>query len=456
MRKGQDVIGKPVVAYNTGEKLETISDLIFDQDSNRLLGFLVDEAGWFSEAKVLPITDIKAIGLDAVIVPTVDAIASASNTPAIKQVLERNNILKGTRIMTLDGRDLGTMVDLYFDAQTGVVEGYEVSGGLFADAYSGRSFVPAPDTLKIGEDVAFVPSETAEQMEEQVGGLKAAMQSAGDKLQETAQATGDKLQQTGRAATAALTNTIVDPAEQKAFVLGKVAQKTIDVPGGGTLISQDDIVTDTTIEFAEYFHLLDELYRVTGGSVTDKLSGRVDNAVAGLTIEQAQGRRVQQMVHTSEGYVVAAAGQIVTPQVIARAKEHHEESALLAAVGLSAQQAAKEKTGIVASNTGDYVKEGAKQLWAQVKETTTDLQERSSQAIAEKRITGALGHPVTRVILDRNDDVILNVGELITHRSIEMARQADVLGILLDSVYTQTPELSLDELRAQTPGKAAL
>ena len=88
------------------------------------------------------------------------------------------------------GRDLGTMTDLYFDDTTGAIEGYEVSGGLFADAYSSRSFVPAPDTLKIGEDIAFVPSETADLMQEQIGGLKGAMQTAGGKVQEMAQFTG--------------------------------------------------------------------------------------------------------------------------------------------------------------------------------------------------------------------------------------------------------------------------
>jgi uncharacterized protein YrrD len=467
MRKGRDVIGKPVVAYDSGESMETVTDLIFDQNSNRLLGFLVDEGGWFRDAKVLPISQVKAIGPDAVIVASKEAIVAATDIPAIQQVLERNNILKDTRIMTLDGRDLGTMIDLYFDQLTGAVEGYEASGGLFADAYSGRSFIPAPDTLKIGEDVAFVPSETADLMQEQVGGLKAAMQSAGEKLQETAQATSEKLQetaqvtreklqQTSRAATTALTNTVVDPAQQKAFVLGQVAAQTIAVPNGGTLIHQGEMVTPQIVETAEEFYLLDELYRATGGSVTQTLSGRMGDAVASLTVEQAQGQRVQHMVHTAEGYVVAAAGQIVTSQVIARAKQQHQEQALLDAVGLSNQAAAQATTGTLAANTGEYVKVGAKNLWDQVKETASDLQDRSTHAIEEKRIKGALGHPVTRVILDRDDAVILNVGELITHQSIEMARQADVLGILLDSVYTQTPQLSLNDLRAHEPGKAAL
>jgi len=34
MRKGSDLIGKPVVSFDTGEQFETIQDLIFDQNNN--------------------------------------------------------------------------------------------------------------------------------------------------------------------------------------------------------------------------------------------------------------------------------------------------------------------------------------------------------------------------------------------------------------------------------------
>jgi hypothetical protein len=99
---------------------------------------------------------------------------------------------------------------------------------------------------------------------------------------------------------------------------------------------------------------------------------------------------------------------------------------------------------------------GAANLWAKVKGTTTNLQERGIEALDEQRIKGALGRPTTRVILDCQDQIILNVGELITHKAIDDARAADVLGLLLDSVYTESPKLSLDELRAPGVGKSSL
>ncbi len=413
MRKGKDIIGKPVVSYDSGEKTETVVDLIFDQQDNRLLGFLIDEKGWFSNAKVLPLNSVQAIGLDAVIVPSSDAIVSSSQCEVIHKILDRNNILNGTRIMTTDGRDLGTLVDFYFDEKTGIVEGYETSGGLFADAYSGRSFIPAPQTLKIGEDVAFVPSETASLMEEQVGGLKSVMQDAGDKLQ----VAGGKLQETAQ-------------------IAGEKLQSGAQVAG----------------------EKLQETRRDIGEAVNNKM--------ADLTVEQAQGRRAQRMIQSSEGYIIVAQGQIVTLPVIDRAKACHQEIELLEAVGLSTPEAAQGRAGALAFSAGDrlqttttiareQIQEGAANLWDKVKETASDLQERGTQALDEKRIQGALGRPTTRAILAPNDEVILDVGELITHKAIERARAIGILPLLLDSVYTETPELSLDDLRATGTGRSS-
>jgi pyrimidine deaminase RibD-like protein len=189
--------------------------------------------------------------------------------------------------------------------------------------------------------------------------------------------------------------------------------------------------------------------------------------VAGLTVEQSEGRRAQRAVYTPEGYIVVAQGQIVTTKVIDRAKANHQESALLNAVGLSTSGAAQSTANTLATNTGhqlkttgaiasEQVQAGVSQLWDKVKETASDLQGKSTQVIEEKRIKGALGRPTTRVILDPNDEVILNVGELITHKAIDSARSVGILDLLLDSVYTETPQLSVEELRAPTAGKSAL
>jgi uncharacterized protein YrrD len=511
MYKGKEMIGKPVVSYDAGEKFDAVKDLIFDQDSNQLLGFLVQESGWLRPAKVLLLKDVKAIGVNAVIATSKSAIVNGHKIPEVDQILEHNTILKGTQILTVNGQNLGVVADLYFDEHTGNIEGYEVSGGLFADAYSGRSFVPALQTLKIGRDVAFVPAQTAQLMEEQVGGFKAAMQTVGGKLQETAQGagerldelshtaseqmqrtaqgTGERLSELGRtmneqmqqtaqvtgerfnelshSTNTSITNAIIDPEAQRAFVVGKTVDYEVLTPEGKPLASSGQLITQEMADAAIALGILDTLYRAAGGSWSVPLGQRFSAAVAGLAVEQAQGRRVRQMVYNEAGSILAAPGQIVTAQVIEQAQINHREAALLKAVGLSSGEALHDRTNSTLMLAGDrvqtttrdagaQVQAGASTLWSQAKEMASSLQTRGTQAMAEKRIKNALGRPVTRVILGQQDQVILNVGELITHQAISDARQAQVLDLLLNSVYSKNPQLSLDNLRAPQAGTAAL
>ncbi|MGA7933743.1 MAG: PRC-barrel domain-containing protein [Kovacikia sp.] len=533
MRKGSDVIGKVVVTYDAGKRVERVQDLIFDQNHNQLLGFLVEEKTLFRTAKVIPLQNVKAIGLDAIVVHSKGSVVGAEQISAIKEILQDNNVLRGTRILTTEGLDLGELVDLFFDEQSGLVEGYEVSGGLFADAYSGRSFVPAPETLKIGYDVAFVPPEIAQMMEEQVGGIRGAVQATGGRLQESAEfasrtlqsaaqsateqiqssaedasqriqaasqtagqqlqsatdATSSKLRDLNRDAAASLTNRLVDPEEQKEYVLGKHVERDIVTTKGSVLLPQGQEVTLADVETADRLGILDELYRATGGSVTANISQALQEAtkstgdqiqratqtgvanlqqsLAGLTargaIDQAKGRRVLQTCRANDGLIIAASGQIVTEPVLARAQFYGKEAELLNAVGLTPATSARStasdswlETKAQLRDRTSIVQENLSSFWKALQEKAEGIRGHSARAIKQQRIEQALGRPVTRVILDSADNVLLNVGELITHRAIYQAEESGVLNILLNSVYTKEPEITEQELRASEHGIAAL
>lgn len=533
MLKGSDVIDKVVVTYDTGKKIIRIIDLIFDQKRNQLLGFLVAEKGLFRDAKVIPLQEVQAIGSDAIVVNSKESVVKAHRVPVIKEILHQNIVLRKKRILTTEGLDLGGVVDLFFNEHSGMVEGYEVSGGVFADAYSGRSFVPAGETLKIGDDVAFVPPETAQMMEEQVGGIRGAVQATGDKLQDSAQTTnrrlqtaaqtvneqlqssvekvnrnlqsasqnageqflaatdasGSKLQDFNRDATTSLTNNLVDPAEQKVYVIGKCVERDVLTPDGNVLLLKGQEVTLVNAEAADRLGILDELYRATGGSLTANISRNlqaatqsvgnrigsvtqssaaslrhsVDSLAANVAIQQARGRRVLRTMRTNDGLIIAASGQIVTESLLDRAQIYGKEAELLNAVGLNLATTVRSSASdrwleskVQLGDQASIVQENLNTFWQALKAKAEKLQGRSRRAMKKQRIEQALGRPVTRVILDPEDNVILNVGELITHRAVSEAEKSGVLNILLSSVYTKEPEISDKELRASEHGTAAL
>ena len=99
---------------------------------------------------------------------------------------------------------------------------------------------------------------------------------------------------------------------------------------------------------------------------------------------------------------------------------------------------------------------GARNFWQELKTDVNDFKESRSKAKEIKQIKNALGRPTNRVILDKQDNVILNVGDLITHQAVERARSADMLDVLLDSVDERASEIANEERSAPVSGEASL
>jgi hypothetical protein len=173
--------------------------------------------------------------------------------------------------------------------------------------------------------------------------------------------------------------------------------------------------------------------------------------------------RILQTVRANDGLIIAASGQIVTESVLARTQTYNKEAELLNAVGLSLATAFRStasdtwlETKVQMRDRSSVAQANLNTFWQTLQAKAKELQGRSTQAIGKRRLEKALGRPVTRVILDAEDNVILNVGELITHRALRQAESSGSLNILLNSVYTKEPEISGKELRASERGMAAL
>jgi uncharacterized protein YrrD len=282
MLKGDDIVGKAVLVYPTAEEIYKVQDLIFDYQRSQVIAFVVDAVGWRNEAKVLPWSGVQAVTPDAVVARSKNMIVEARQLFEIKQILQRDNINKGTPVRTTDGDNLGMVTDFYFDARTGAIEGYEVSGGMFADPKTGRSFLPVPGMLKLEEDTALVPPKIIELMKER----------------------GNRLSKPDD------TNADTGPAPPRSW-------RQIKQASGGNW--QDISTVSNQRENYQKPHLREN----------------------GTLVERTQGRRVHHPVRAENGSLVAAQGQIVTPKVIERARFYKKERELLKAVGLELENGSR-------------------------------------------------------------------------------------------------------------------
>ena len=154
MQKASDVIGRSVVVRDGGETVGKIKDLVVDTDGRQVLGFVIAE-GLFKSARVAPWAGVQAIGPDAVVLTATESIVKAGDAADIKAVLDKDLSIRGLRLQTTTGKELGKIDDFQFDEHTGAVLGYELAGGVFGR----NSFMPTPMSLELGKDLAFVGAE---------------------------------------------------------------------------------------------------------------------------------------------------------------------------------------------------------------------------------------------------------------------------------------------------------
>jgi uncharacterized protein YrrD len=297
MVRGSDVIGKPVITYDTGKEIEKVKDILFDHISNQIIALTVAKGGWRRNARVLSWGGVHAIGKDAVMATSADAIMDADDLMGAKRILDHDDAVIDKQLMTTDGRELGKVAGVYFNSTSGKVIGYEVSGGIFADMMNGRSFMPTSDVERFGEEAVLVTPDTAHALEEQVGGVRRSVQAVQDEWQNI---------QTRFKST-------LDGAQKRA---GDAGSNLSD-------INLRERLGDASSQAQQ-----------TLGETTEQMRSRLKQALVERTLGQAEGHTAQQSVLSDDNKLIVTAGQTVTEHVIQDAREHNKEVELMESVGL--------------------------------------------------------------------------------------------------------------------------
>jgi sporulation protein YlmC with PRC-barrel domain len=171
------------------------------------------------------------------------------------------------------------------------------------------------------------------------------------------------------------------------------------------------------------------------------------------------GRRATTDVMDANGSVVLANGQTVTLEHVQRARAEGGLDALYRAVGMERPVPVSEQLqGAVQSAS-----ESASDLWSRFTSRLTEMTDSAGKRIDAQqtrsqleRIHDAIGRPVTKVFLDREDNVILDLGDLVTHQAIQRAHDAGQLEVLLASVYKGEVSFTQDEMKAPVPGDSTI
>lgn len=229
MRKAKNLIGLKAISQDAGKDLGKVHDLLFTHDSRQLLGLLVSDRDMFGfkDATAIPWSQVREIGTHAIMVPTESAVMKVHSDDLTAEAYDNELTLTSKQLTTDKGETLGKISDLYLD-DNGRVVGYEVSGGLFSDAYNGKRYLDAPAEVTVGKNVILMPHKIVDdlnrQADEQPGGIKGAFSSAGETLTDTYDsAKGTVVDKYDDIASAS-----VD--KQREYVIGKTAGTDVILP----------------------------------------------------------------------------------------------------------------------------------------------------------------------------------------------------------------------------------
>lgn len=168
MRTGKSLLGLAIVGQQDGTQIGSVHDLIFDHETDQVLALLVNQRDLFGlmDAQIVAWSEIQSIGNDVVLVKNANSKTPLKAHENIHRVAQnaRETVLSGTKILTTEGKELGTLADTRIDETSGKVLGFEVSGGFIADSLRGKKFLPSPPGLEVGADAAIAPPEAAAAM----------------------------------------------------------------------------------------------------------------------------------------------------------------------------------------------------------------------------------------------------------------------------------------------------
>lgn len=126
MHRVNEIVGKPIVSAETGDRLGSVSDALLKDGGVNVVALIIG-GGLLAKEHVLPFRDIQTLGGDTVLARTDAGISSPQEWRRSGVKATRTSELRGKPVVTVGGQRLGEVSDLLVNDETGAFEGIEVA-----------------------------------------------------------------------------------------------------------------------------------------------------------------------------------------------------------------------------------------------------------------------------------------------------------------------------------------
>lgn len=169
MIRATELGGRAVIDMDAAEKLGKVEKVILDPDARRVAGFVVSRgSSLFGDSTqiTLPASRVYAVGPDAITVRHDSVVQDdAANLDALPRVSD----VVGRKVVSRDGRFLGTVRDVLINDDTGQIVGYALTDenplGRLEELISGpkktrhAAYLRADADLRAGHDLIVAPED---------------------------------------------------------------------------------------------------------------------------------------------------------------------------------------------------------------------------------------------------------------------------------------------------------
>lgn len=182
----KEIVGRPVVTLG-GDDVAQVRDVAFTGSDGQLAGFTLAKRSTFGGRlkDVLPWSAVVALGPDAVMVDDEGALASG----ALASGSGDGGDVMGSRVVTDDGVELGSVVDVIVEVDDGhaAVVGYEIEAAAGFEPAHGRRgrqlYIPWSDSLAASGEAVIVPAAAVDYVSDDFAGFGASIEGFRTRLQ---------------------------------------------------------------------------------------------------------------------------------------------------------------------------------------------------------------------------------------------------------------------------------
>ena len=351
--KANTLINLPVITVKSGKKIGNIKNIVYNSQNNQVTAFVVDEKGWFSDAKIILIADIESIGKDAILVEDESKIINANNKidHTIALTANDNNFLDASDVITQGGTKLGKVTDIYFDQITGKLEAIEVSGGFLKDVVSGVTKIAISDIITVGKENLIVQNVAEEEIENQtqeqglnkvIADIKTTTVGAATQVSQKTQGATESLKI--KANEVIYSDTVQNMVSKTQEVASDIKDKAADTyTKTKASIDSGQVEADLKEGFESFKDRVADISTATRDKAVQVATTSTEKVKT--TMDQAQEKAMQDkinsvlgkeiadpLVYGKDDVIIAMSGDIITPELIDIAKENDALDKLIRSV----------------------------------------------------------------------------------------------------------------------------